>query len=84
MSSHLDELFEGLPERMTVQQLADVLGLKNVKAAYRWLNAGVIPAYKVGPTWLILRDEVKEALRAGANTPQSPVPSEDDPGPHKE
>ncbi|RUP87612.1 DNA-binding protein [Dermabacter sp. HSID17554] len=38
---------------------------------YKWLKEGVIPAYKIGSTWLILRDELKETLRAGADVKQS-------------
>ena len=34
---------------------------------YKWLHEGVLPGYKVGSTWFILRDELKETLRAGAN-----------------
>ena len=38
---------------------------------YKWLKEGVIPGYKVGSSWFILRDELKETLRAGANVAQS-------------
>jgi len=42
---------------------------------YKWLKDGVIPGYKVGSTWFILRDELKQTLEAGANTGRSHGPA---------
>lgn len=64
--SRLDELFEGLPPHLDVHAVASVLGI-GTKGVYRWLQSGAIPAYKVGGTWLILRDELKDAIAAGSN-----------------
>jgi excisionase family DNA binding protein len=40
-----------------------------VPTAYKWLREGTIPAYKVGSTWVILRDELKELVASGHNLP---------------
>jgi excisionase family DNA binding protein len=66
--SGLDELFEGQPQTLTVTQVAQILGMTK-QGVYNWVRDGVIPAYKVGSTWFIVRDELKATLRAGANTP---------------
>ena len=69
MSDSLDRLFEGLPERLTVQQLTEILGLASTTVTYRWLRDGRVPAIRLGSHWLILRDDVKEHLRAHYNVP---------------
>ena len=66
----LDDRFAELPENLTIEQLADVLGVKRA-TAYQWLNRGVVPAYKLGGTWIIFRDEVREHLSNSRNI-QSP------------
>ena len=65
--SGLDELFAGAGPTMSPTQVADVLGMSN-QAIYRWLADGVIPGYKVGASWFIVRDELKATLRRGANS----------------
>ena len=62
----LDERFAELPENLTIEQLAEVLGVKRA-TAYQWLNRGVVPAYKLGGTWIIYRDEVREHLIKSRN-----------------
>lgn len=64
--SRLDDLFAPYPEHLEVQQLADVLGVTR-NTAYRWLQRGVVPGYKVDQSWVILRDEVRDHLAAGRN-----------------
>ncbi|MFC0456203.1 helix-turn-helix domain-containing protein [Arthrobacter liuii] len=64
----LDALFEGRRETLTVPEVAELLGMTK-PGVYKWLKEGVIPGYKVGATWFILRDELKETLRQGANSP---------------
>ena len=66
MTSRLDEVFAELPTTLTVQQVADVLGMHN-KGVYRWIREGIIPAYKLGASWFIVRDELKDALAQGSN-----------------
>jgi excisionase family DNA binding protein len=73
--SRLDELFARLPERLSVEQLATALGVK-APTAYRWLQEGLVPAYRIGgggrPSWLILRDEVRDHLKSLRNIPDDP------------
>jgi len=62
-------VFAELPSRLSVEETADVLGLDR-QTTYKWLQEGRIPAYKVGRSWVILRDEVKDVLEAGSNQKQ--------------
>ena len=64
--SRLDEAFEGLPLRLSVEQVAEMLGI-DVQTAYRWLADGRVPAYKVARSWVILRDEIKDWLESNTN-----------------
>ena len=68
MADALDALFADLPERLSIEQLTAVLGLADATITYRWLRDGTVPAMKLGKRWLILRDDVKEHLRASYNT----------------
>jgi excisionase family DNA binding protein len=64
--SHLDNLFADLPAILNVSQTAKVLGIQR-STVYKWLNEGVLPGYKVGSAWVILRDEVRDTIRSGRN-----------------
>jgi excisionase family DNA binding protein len=64
--SGLDALFEGRGQTLSAPEVAELLALTK-PGLYKWLKDGVIPGYKVGGTWFILRDELKETLRQGAN-----------------
>lgn len=66
MSRALDELFSELPKTLSVLQAAEILGITK-QGAYQWLRNGTIPAYRVGSSWIILRDELKEMIAAGSN-----------------
>ena len=59
--SHLDDLFAGYPANLTVAQVSEVLGIGRA-TTYKWLNEGTIPAYRIGSSWVILRDEVKDVI----------------------
>ncbi len=61
MTNHLDDLFAPYPVHLSVSNLASVLGVTQ-KTAYDYLQAGEIPAYRIGTRWLILRDEVKDFI----------------------
>lgn len=76
--TRLDDLFAGLPRRLTVEQLADVLGVETA-TAYIWLQRGLIPGYKIGRSWLVLRDEVRDHLAANRNRqpPDQQAPQDD-------
>lgn len=74
VSDALDALFEGRGPTLAAPEVAELLGMTK-QGVYNWLREGVIPGYKLGTTWFILRDELKEALRAGANTPRTRPPA---------
>jgi excisionase family DNA binding protein len=67
--TRIRHLLSRLPTRLTVEQVSDVLAVPP-PTVYRWLKDGEIPAYKVGSSWLILRDEVRDHLETRHN--QSP------------
>ena len=64
----LDALFAGRPETLSVEEVAEVLNISR-QNTYAWLRDGVIPGYKLGSTWRVIRDELKETMRQGANVP---------------
>ena len=66
MTSRLDELFDGLPKRLGVQEVAELLDM-TTQGVYKWIHSGTIPAYKLGATWIILRDELRDSIAAGSN-----------------
>lgn len=66
MSRHLDELFSAYPVHLSVSNLAELLGVTQ-KTAYEYLQAGELPAYRIGTRWLILRDEVKEFVEMSSH-----------------
>lgn len=69
MTSRLDELFDDLPKKLDVPQVADLLGMTK-KGVYQWIHQGTIPAYKLGASWIILRDELRDAIASGSNLAQ--------------
>lgn len=66
VSKELDALFAGLPATLSAPDVAALLGISK-QGIYRWINDGVIPAYRVGAVWIIVRDELKATLEAGSN-----------------
>jgi len=77
VSDRLDALFDGRPEMLSVTDVAEMFGVTN-QGVYKWLRQGVIPGYKLGGTWFVLRDELRDALQAGANVPHDPPPTRDE------
>lgn len=75
VSKALDDLFDALPPRLSIEQLTDLLGLSDKQVTYRWLREGRVPAIKLGGSWLILRDDVKEHLNSHYNIPRSGAPA---------
>jgi excisionase family DNA binding protein len=76
----LDALFAGRPETLSVEEVAELFNISK-QNAYAWLREGVIPGYKLGTTWRVIRDELKETMRRGANAPRDRSghpPHEDD------
>jgi len=49
----------GLDELLTVNEVADYLRVSRV-TAWRWCQQGLIPAFRIGRTWRIPRDELLE------------------------
>ena len=68
----LDALFEGRRDTLSAPEVAEMLGVTK-QGVYHWLRDGVIPGYKLGSQWFIVRDELKETLRKGANVPRDPT-----------
>ena len=66
--TEIDRIFRDLPEHLTVPHLCKALGVPR-GTVYTWLESGVVPAYKLGSKWVILRDEVHEHMRNSRNTP---------------
>jgi excisionase family DNA binding protein len=64
--TYLDDRFAVYPESLRVQHAAEILNVA-LPTTYRWLRDGVIPGYKVGTTWVLLRDELKAHVAAGHN-----------------
>jgi len=71
MSSQLDDMFAEYPLHLSIDQVADLLGISR-GTVYKWLKDGSIPGYRIGTgvgTWLILRDELKQAVAEGRPGP---------------
>ena len=68
--TRIRHLLSRLPARLTVEQVSTVLAVP-APTIYRWLRDGEIPAYKVGSSWVILRDEVCDHLETRHNQPGS-------------
>lgn len=70
--------YEGSPT-LTVEQTRVLLGQDSIETIYRWLRAGTIPAYQVGRSWVIYRDQLLdylEAERAERERRRDPFPPE--------
>lgn len=46
--------------------MAKLLGVSR-PTVYTWLRDGVIPGYKIGAAWRILRDELRDTIERGVN-----------------
>lgn len=72
MPDALDAFFDRLPEVLSIEQCAEALGIRP-KTVYRRLvlpdsDPRKIPGYKPGGgSWVILREEIREYVRRGAN-----------------
>ena len=71
--TRLDDLFAPYSEYLSVNDLCKVLGIGRA-TAYKWLNDGTIPAYRVRGVWKILRDDVKDFVAMGSNLPRDALP----------
>jgi excisionase family DNA binding protein len=68
MMSRVDDVFARYPVTMSVPEVAEVLGRPR-STIYKWLGDGTIPASKIGGSWVIFRDEIKELVTSGRNLP---------------
>lgn len=73
--NHFDEWLDRQPERMSVEQVADLLGVTG-RTINNWLNEGRIPGYRTPGSWFVLREELRDYLRAN-RTRLSDTPIED-------
>lgn len=64
--SDLDALFSPYPEKLSPEEVAEILGI-TIKTTYKYLKEGTIPAYRLGNNWIILREDLKTKLREGSN-----------------
>ncbi|MFC8598965.1 helix-turn-helix domain-containing protein [Isoptericola sp. NPDC057191] len=62
----LDDLFSDCGKRLSAGDVAQLLGMTH-QGVLTWLRTGVIPGYKLGGTWFVMRDELKAAMYAGMN-----------------
>lgn len=76
MTSRLDEVLAALPTTLKVSQVAGLLS-KSKQGVLRWIYAGILPAYKLGDTWFILRDDLRDAMAAGGNLHEQDLPPQD-------
>ncbi|MFF5325131.1 helix-turn-helix domain-containing protein [Janibacter hoylei] len=68
MGSRLDDLFAPYADQthLSVADLAVLFGVTK-ETVRRWLTMGVIPAYKVGASWVILTAEVRDWMEQQRN-----------------
>ena len=64
--SALDSLLSGYPEMLDPDDVARLLNVSR-PTVYAWLRDGVIPGHKIGTTWRILRDDLRDTIERGAN-----------------
>lgn len=70
MTDAIDKLLADTSDVLSASEVAKLLGVTK-QGVYHWLRDAVIPGYKVGTQWFILREELAATLRRGANT--SPI-----------
>jgi excisionase family DNA binding protein len=57
-------------ELLTVQEVADYLRVSRA-TAWRWCQEGIIPAFRIGRTWRIPRDELLELKKNRATVTET-------------
>lgn len=61
-----ETLFADVPDTLGPSDVAKKLGVTK-RTVYYWLHEGTIRGYQLGSTWFILKADLVEHLRAGAN-----------------
>jgi excisionase family DNA binding protein len=69
--SALDDFIADLPARIDADQVAQVLGVTGgtVRRLITDDDPDPLPAYRIGRTWMVLRDEFKEWLMRHRSNP---------------
>lgn len=67
----LDDVFAAYPAVLTVAQVAELIG-KTPGTTYKLLQAGDLPAYKIGGEWTIYRAELLAFLKEQRHGPEVP------------
>ena len=63
-----------MPEVMTPQQVQELLQISS-STFFRWVKAGQLPgAVKIGDSWRVLRDQLKDHLDQTARLPRQATP----------
>ncbi|MDO5063938.1 MAG: helix-turn-helix domain-containing protein [Actinomyces bowdenii] len=75
---NLEAAFQEYGRFLSVPETAELLGMTK-QGLYNWVREGIVPAYKVASTWLILRDDLKELIRTGSNQTRTTHDSTTDP-----
>lgn len=67
--SALDEMFKGLPQTLSAEQAAELLGVTAITIRNLIAKPGddPLPAIKIGKQWVILRDDFKAWLLRRSN-----------------
>lgn len=75
----LDDLLKDVPEKPTVEEVAEVLSV-STRTVLNWLRdpENPMPGYKLPGKWLILREELRDWLRATRNSPNAANPDEEE------
>ncbi|MDP6041005.1 MAG: helix-turn-helix domain-containing protein, partial [Candidatus Latescibacteria bacterium] len=64
--------FAEMPELMTPQQVESLLQISS-STFFRWAKAGQLPgAIKIGDSWRVVRDQLKDHFDQAAHTPNQP------------
>jgi excisionase family DNA binding protein len=58
-----EHAYAGSPT-LTVEQARELLGQDSVQTIYRWCRDGTIPAYRIGRSWIIYRDLLRDFMEA--------------------
>lgn len=66
MDEALEKLFDGYGRTLSVSDVSMLLGMSK-QGVYHWLRTGTIKGHKVGSSWFILTDDLKDLMDTGSN-----------------
>lgn len=75
--SRIDDLLDGYPERLSARDVATVLGV-DVRTVVRWLKNGQLPGFRLPNAWMVLREDLRDYLRAAYNITTDRADPEED------